>query len=157
MIGMGILVVAGLATALSKELIRARGRHVFNPSNFGLVFVLPFFGGLAGPGSSSVYNARRFHGVVAFYVTYVTWPSPRWPWLWRVDDRVFNASVLLFRLLRKTLLRPRMDHRQGRSFLGFATSCLSAIGRETVTRPHRPGCQLGSDSARWPRPTCCAL
>ena len=56
-IGLGIYVVAGLATALSKELIRARGRHVFNPSNLGLVSALLLFGGLAGRGLRRLQRA----------------------------------------------------------------------------------------------------
>ncbi|MGI8550479.1 MAG: hypothetical protein ACR2PL_06720 [Dehalococcoidia bacterium] len=43
--------VAALVTVLAKHLLRVQGRHVFNPSNFGLVVVLalPWAGGRVAP------------------------------------------------------------------------------------------------------------
>ena len=39
--GLWIYAAVGTVSLLSKYLIKFRGKHVFNPSNFGLVLVLP--------------------------------------------------------------------------------------------------------------------
>lgn len=80
--------LAGAVTALAKHAIRVRGRHVFNPSNFGLVvaLALPWTQGRVTPsqwGKSWMllflvlnlgffigYRVRRLHLVAAFVLSF---------------------------------------------------------------------------------------
>lgn len=77
-------VLAGVVTVLAKHFIRVRDRHVFNPSNFGLVvaLALPWAEGRVTPGQWGdswvmlflilnlgffiIYRVRRLHLVAAF-------------------------------------------------------------------------------------------
>src|SRR5438067_9572587 len=81
-------VIAGFAGIASKHVIRIGGRHIFNPSNFGLVLALLLFPYTAHPmvaewGSSwgmlfvllncaffIAYRVRRFHLAAAFLASY---------------------------------------------------------------------------------------
>jgi Na+-translocating ferredoxin:NAD+ oxidoreductase RnfD subunit len=86
-------VIAGFAGIASKHVIRIEGRHVFNPSNFGLVLALVLFPDTAHPmiaewGSSwgmlfvllncaffIAYRVRRFHLAVAFLASYAVFAA----------------------------------------------------------------------------------
>lgn len=88
-------VLAGAVTVLAKHFIRVRGRHVFNPSNFGLVvaLALPWAQGRVTPGQWGdswvmlflilnlgffiIYRVRRLHLVAAFAVSFAAFGLAR--------------------------------------------------------------------------------
>lgn len=81
---------AGFATALGKHFIRLQRRHIFNPSNFGLIvsLALPWTHARVAPdqwghswavvflvlnlGFFMVYKVRRFHLVVSFLTVFAS-------------------------------------------------------------------------------------
>ena len=94
----GLAVAAAVITIASKFLIRARGKHVFNPTNFGLVVMMlvsdqvwvspgqwgsaAFFGFLlAGLGGLVVHRAARSDVTWAFLVAYAGVLFGRAAWL----------------------------------------------------------------------------
>lgn len=87
--------LAGAVTVLAKYLVRVRGRHVFNPSNFGLVvtLALPWAQGRVTPGQWGdswvmlflvlnlgffiIYRVRRLHLVAAFVASFAAFGLAR--------------------------------------------------------------------------------
>lgn len=87
--------LAGAVTVLAKHFIRVRGRHVFNPSNFGLVvaLALPWAEGRVTPGQWGdswvmlflilnlgffiIYRVRRLHLVAAFVASFAAFGLAR--------------------------------------------------------------------------------
>ncbi len=95
---LGLAAAAAVATISSKFLIRARGKHVFNPTNFGLVAMMllsesvwvspgqwgsaAFFGFLlAGLGGLVVHRAARSDVTWAFLAAYAALLFGRAAWL----------------------------------------------------------------------------
>ncbi len=61
-----LVIIAAAAAIGSKHLIRIRGRHIFNPAIFGLLFVSVFFSApLAWWGSSNLWVVLIFGAVIA--------------------------------------------------------------------------------------------
>jgi Na+-translocating ferredoxin:NAD+ oxidoreductase RnfD subunit len=87
--------LAGVVTVLAKHFIRVRDKHVFNPSNFGLVvaLALPWAQGRVTPGQWGdswvmlflilnlgffiLYRIRRLHLVVAFVASFAAFGLAR--------------------------------------------------------------------------------
>lgn len=130
----GLPLAAALANA-SKFVIRVRGKHVFNPSNFGIVatllllpsvnFIPPaqwsyefYLAGLCLMlGSTIVYRVRRFDISWTFFLSYMALIGIRtlvkdqglMAWLYQ-----FNAGLVIFAFFMISDPKTIPDHRAGR-------------------------------------------
>ena len=160
--------IAVLAAALaigSKFLIRVRGKHVFNPTNFALVatilltrraWVSPgqwgnvaFFAFLiACVGGRVVQRASRSDVTFAFLVSYAALLFGRMAWLGQKPavplHQMENGAFLLFAFFMISDPRTTPDSRAGR----FAFGALVALGAAFVTfHLYRPNGLLWSLAA----------
>jgi Na+-translocating ferredoxin:NAD+ oxidoreductase RnfD subunit len=131
----GIFVVAGVVAILSKQVIQARGKHIFNPSDLGLVAVLLLFGHaatlspgqwgtawillffIANAGLFVIFSVRRFHVVLSLYLAYAAAEALRLALsgsFSSYEQAVVNASVLLFAFFMVTDPRTSPSTRSGR-------------------------------------------
>lgn len=109
--------IAVIAAVMSKFILRMRGKHLFNPANFGVLFALmllpgawisagqwgqdvAFAGWLVGMGSIVTRRARRADiswTFVAFYIgalaLRIVWLGQRWAVL---THQLSNGALLLF-------------------------------------------------------------
>jgi len=130
-----LVVIAALVTIGSKFLIRIRGKHVFNPTNFGLVVMLltttevwvspgqwgnvAFFGFLmACLGGLVVHRALRSDVAIGFAVAYVMLLVGRSLWLGEPLTiplhRVQSGALLLFTFFMISDPRTTPNTRVGR-------------------------------------------
>ncbi len=149
----GIFVVAGVVAILSKQVIQARGKHIFNPSDLGLVAVLLLFGHavtvspgqwgtafillffIANAGLFAIFSVRRFHVVLSLYLAYAAAEAVRLALsgaLSSYEQTVVNASVLLFAFFMVTDPRTSPSTRAGRilyaAWVGLLGVALQAAG-----------------------------
>ena len=131
----GLAVTAAVVTIAGKFLIRARGKHVFNPTNFGLVAMLLFADGvwvsagqwgsaaifgffLAGLGGLVVNRARRGDVTWAFLVAYSAMLCGRAVWLgdpWAIPlHQLQNGAFLIFAFFMISDPKTTPDTRPGR-------------------------------------------
>ncbi len=143
--------VAGVVTVLAKHLIQVRGRHVFNPSNFGLVvvLVLPWADGRVTPsqwgrswlivflilnlGFFLVYAVRRFHLVVAFVGSFIVFGLLRTVLdvssVASLSASVLSGSFLLFTFFMITDPKTSPATVRGRVVYGVAVAAVDALFR----------------------------
>jgi enediyne biosynthesis protein E5 len=141
--------VIAVVTIASKFLIRRRGKHIFNPTNFGLVFGLLLFDGVwissgqwgsttlalfffAGLGSLVIYRAERSDITYAFLFSYAALLCGRALWLgdpWQIPfHQLQSGAFLLFAFFMISDPRTTPESRSGR--LLFAA--LVAVGAYCV-------------------------
>lgn len=137
---LALAAVAALVTIASKFLLRVRGKHVFNPTNFGLavmmlatdrVWVSPgqwgsaaFFGFfLACAGFVVVTRARRADVTWAFLASYALVLFGRAAWLgdpWVIPlHQLQNGALLIFAFFMISDPKTTPDTRAGRIFFAF--------------------------------------
>ena len=146
----GLVVVCGAITIASKFLLRIRAKHIFNPTNFGIVVMLllteqvwvspgqwgsgAFFGFLmACAGGLVVNRAARSDVTFSFLLTYMGLVAARSVWLGEPVaiplHRFQSGALLLFAFFMISDPKTTPDSRIGRAL--FAV--LVAAGR--VVRP----------------------
>jgi Na+-transporting NADH:ubiquinone oxidoreductase subunit NqrB len=144
------IILAGTCAILSKAVLRFRGKHIFNPANFGLVAALLLTpdawispgqwgeGGwyallFLGAGGLVLQKVGRWDTTLGFLVTYAGLEALRNVWLgWSWDvwaHRLISGSLLLFALFMVTDPRTIPNARQGRLIWAGAIALLSFILR----------------------------
>lgn len=140
--------LAGIVTALAKHLIRVRGRHVFNPSNFGLVvaLALPWTLGRVTPGQWGrswvmlflilnlgffiIYKVRRLHLVAAFVASFAAFGLVRTVLgvssLYSLYAFMVSGSFLLFTFFMITDPRTSPETVRGRVVYAVAVAAVDA-------------------------------
>jgi Na+-transporting NADH:ubiquinone oxidoreductase subunit NqrB len=125
---------AGVLAIASKFVLRVRGKHVFNPTNFALVALLLTGGAWASPGQWGsvaffgflmacvgglvVHRAARSDVTIAFLVAYASLVVGRSVWLGEPMaiplHRLQNGALLLFAFFMISDPRTTPDRRAGR-------------------------------------------
>jgi Na+-transporting NADH:ubiquinone oxidoreductase subunit NqrB len=129
------MILAGIGAILSKFLLRYRGKHIFNPANFGIIAALcctsdawvspgqwgdeGWYGLLfLGMGGLVLQKVGRWDAPIAFLGSYASLEAIRNVWLgWTWDvwaHRLMSGSLLLFALFMLTDPRTIPDARWGR-------------------------------------------
>jgi Na+-translocating ferredoxin:NAD+ oxidoreductase RnfD subunit len=144
-------VLAGVATVLAKHVIRVRSRHVFNPSNFGLVVALavPWTEGRVTPGQWGkswvmlflilnlgffiIYKVRRLHLVAAFAASFAFFGLARSTLgvssVYSLYAFVVSGSFLLFTFFMITDPKTSPDSVRGRVVYAVAVAAVDAVLR----------------------------
>jgi len=142
----GTLVLAGAFAMLSKVWLRVKGKHIFNPGNFGIVaaltltqdawvspgqwgeegwYVLLFL----GAGGLVLGRVGRWDASAAFLATYASLEAVRNVWLgWTWDvwaHRLMSGSLLMFALFMITDPRTIPNARIGRLIWAGAIALLT--------------------------------
>jgi Na+-transporting NADH:ubiquinone oxidoreductase subunit NqrB len=142
----GTMEIAASLAILSKFLLRARGKHLFNPANFGIIaallltpdawvspgqwgtenwYALLFF----STGGLVLNRVGRWDTTVAFLGTYAGLEAARNLWLgWTWDvwvHRLMSGSLLLFALFMITDPRTIPNARSGRILWAIAIGFLT--------------------------------
>ncbi|MEZ4650257.1 MAG: DUF2330 domain-containing protein [Candidatus Eisenbacteria bacterium] len=149
----GSLWVAALASVLaigSKYVIRRRGKHVFNPANFGIAVVtlttsqawvspgqwgsVALLGfALAGLGGLVVYRAARSDVSYAFLGSYASFLLARAAWLgdpWQIPlHQLANGALLLFAFFMVSDPKTTPNARTGRLVHGALIAAVALIFR----------------------------
>ncbi len=150
------VILAGTLAILSKFLLRVRGKHLFNPANFGIIaallltrdawvspgqwgeegwYVLLFL----GTGGVVLRKVGRWDTTVAFLGAYAGLEAIRNVWLgWTWDvwaHRLMSGSLLLFALFMITDPRTIPNARVGRLLWAIAIALLTFILRNVFFIP----------------------
>lgn len=153
------MMIAGAASILSKFIFRYRGKHFFNPSNFGIIlvllltndawvspgqwgnevwFVLLFF----ATGGMVVQKVGRWETTGAFLGGYALLEFIRNQWLgWTPDvfvHKMMSGSLLLFSFFMITDPRAIPDRRIARMLWAFCVAILTYILRNHYFLPTAP-------------------
>lgn len=153
------MVIAGAASILSKFLFRYRGKHFFNPSNFGIIlvllltsdawvspgqwgnelwFVLLFF----ATGGMVVQKVGRWDTTGAFLGGYALLEFLRNQWLgWTPDvfvHKMMSGSLLLFSFFMITDPRAIPDRKIARIIWSLCVAILTYILRNRYFIPTAP-------------------
>jgi len=144
------LLIAGVLSILSKYVLRYRGKHFFNPSNFGIVLVLLLSGDswvtpgqwgeqvwfalfFAGAGMMVVRKVGRWDTTAIFLGCYALLEASRnfyLGWTWDVFvHRLTSGSLLLFAFFMITDPRAIPDHKRGRILFAFLVAALTFVLR----------------------------
>ena len=132
----GMLALAACLAIAGKFLLRLRGRHVFNPSNFGIVAMLALFGDRAwvSPaqwgsgawfaflllclGGMVIYRAERGDVTLAFLLAYAALVFGRGLWLGDPPaipaQQLCNGALLIFAFFMISDPKTTPDSRAGR-------------------------------------------
>ena len=150
------MAAAGSISILSKFVLRYRGKHFFNPSNFGIVMMLLlatdgwvtpgqwgeefwFVLFFTGAGFMVVRKVGRWETTAIFLVTYAILEAGRNLWLgWTWDvfaHRLMSGSILLFAFFMITDPRAIPDHFRGRVLFAAAVAALAFILRNYFFLP----------------------
>ncbi|HBE18772.1 MAG TPA: Na+-transporting NADH:ubiquinone oxidoreductase, subunit NqrB [Cyanobacteria bacterium UBA11149] len=150
------MIIAGALAILSKFIFQVRGKHFFNPSNFGIVaaiiltndaWVSPGQWGdeiwyallFAGAGGLVLKKVGRWDTTVAFLGSYAFLEAVRNIWLgWTWDvfaHRMMSGSLLLFALFMITDPRSIPNARIGRLFWAGAIAILTFVLRNYFFLP----------------------
>lgn len=143
--------VAGAITSLGKQVIQPGGRHVFNPSNFGLVvtLALPWAQGRLTPGQWGkswvllflllnlgffiAYKVRRFHLVATFVASVAIFGLIRsvlgTTSLATVSVTMLSGSFILFTFFMITDPQTSPGTVRGRVLYGVAVAATDAVLR----------------------------
>ena len=149
----GSLWIAALASVLaigSKYAIRHRGKHVFNPANFGIAVVtlttsqawvspgqwgsVALLGfALAGLGGLVVYRAARSDVSYAFLASYAGFLFARAAWLgdpWQIPvHQLSNGALLLFAFFMVSDPKTTPNARMGRLVHGVLIAAIALVFR----------------------------
>ncbi len=153
------MVIAGAVSILSKFLLRYRGKHFFNPSNFGIIlvlllttdawvspgqwgnevwFVLLFF----ATGGMVVQKVGRWETTGAFLGGYALLEFIRNQWLgWTPDvfvHKMMSGSLLLFSFFMITDPRAIPDRRIARIIWSLCVAILTYVLRNHYFLPTAP-------------------
>jgi Na+-transporting NADH:ubiquinone oxidoreductase subunit NqrB len=144
------MILAGALAILSKFLVRYRGKHIFNPANFGIIAALccttdawvspgqwgdeGWYGLLfLGMGGLVLQKVGRWDAPIAFLASYASLEAIRNVWLgWTWDvwaHRLMSGSLLLFALFMLTDPRTIPDARWGRVIWAGLLALLTFILR----------------------------
>ena len=142
------MLFAGALTISSKFLIRSSGKHVFNPTNFGIIALLILGVGWVSPGqwgsnfllsiflffaaATILFGVKRWDVALAFLVSlfileifrshlYLGWPMDF------VYHKFENGTLLLFTFFMITDPRTAPNHRKARILWAVALACVSFI------------------------------
>ncbi len=142
------MIIAGALAILSKFIFQVRGKHFFNPANFGIIaaivltndaWVSPGQWGdeiwyallFAGAGGLILKRVGRWDTTVAFLGSYAFLEAIRNIWLgWTWDvfaHRMMSGSLLLFALFMITDPRSIPNARIGRLFWATAIAILTFV------------------------------
>jgi Na+-transporting NADH:ubiquinone oxidoreductase subunit NqrB len=142
------MIIAGALAILSKFIFQVRGKHFFNPANFGIIatiiltndaWVSPGQWGdeiwyallFAGGGGLILKRVGRWDTTVAFLGSYAFLEAIRNIWLgWTWDvfaHRMMSGSLLLFALFMITDPRSIPNARIGRLFWATAIAILTFV------------------------------
>jgi len=142
--------IAGMLAILSKYVLRYKGKHFFNPSNFGIVLVLwlskdawvtpgqwgeeVWFAFLfVGAGLLVLRKVGRWDTTAVFLITYAILEASRnlyLGWTWDVfAHRFTSGSLLLFAFFMITDPRVIPDHVSGRIIFAFLVGVLTFVLR----------------------------
>lgn len=144
-------ILAGITTVLGKHFIRVHGRHIFNPSNLGLlvILVLPWAHAYITPGQWGtswgalllvvnlgfflIYRVRRLHLVAASFVGFVAFALIRCAlgvcMLNSIYATLISGSLLLFVFFMITDPQTSPGTTTGRVLFGVAVMALDALLR----------------------------
>lgn len=146
------MAIAGIASILSKFVFRSRGKHFFNPSNFGIIFVLLLTGDawvtpgqwgddlwlaflFIGTGAMIVGKVGRIDTTGAFLLAYGLLEAVRNVWLgWTWDvylHRMTSGALLLFAFFMITDPRVIANRRIARIVWSVAVAVLAFILRNS--------------------------
>ena len=153
------MIIAGAASILSKFLFRYRGKHFFNPSNFGIILVLLltsdawvspgqwgnevwlvllFF----ATGGMVVSKVGRWDTTGAFLGGYILLEFARNQWLgWTPDvfvHKMMSGSLLLFSFFMITDPRAIPDRRIARILWSLCVAVLTYVLRNHYFLPTAP-------------------
>ena len=138
--------IAGVLTISSKFLIRVNGKHVFNPTNFGIIILIVFGQGWISPGQWGsgeiialmitlgaaivLFGVNRWDVAITFILAIFILESFRnvayLGWGWDVVFHKFNSgTVLLFAFFMITDPRTSPNSRKGRILWGLMIAALS--------------------------------
>ena len=150
------MVFAGSVSILSKFAFRYRGKHFFNPSNFGIVAVLLFMQDgwvtpgqwgeeilfamfFIGAGLMIVRKVGRWDTTAVFLLCYAALEVSRNYWLgWTWDvfaHRLTSGSLLLFAFFMITDPRAIPDHVRGRVVFAALVAVISFVLRNYFFLP----------------------
>jgi hypothetical protein len=153
----GLAACAAAITIASKFIIRLNGKHVFNPSNFGLVAMLLVTGQvwvspgqwgsdvflaflLASAGGLVVTRASRADVTLAFLATYAVLVAGRSAWLGEPAaipmHRLQNSALVLFAFFMISDPRTTPDSRTGRIVFGTLVALGAAYVQFRLFRPN---------------------
>lgn len=140
------MLLAGVLTISSKFLIQFRGKHIFNPTNFGIIALIltgnawispgqwgsgELVGGLIVLGAIGVlFRVDRWDVALAFLLGLLVFEALRTVvylgWQWDVLFHKFNSgTILLFAFFMITDPRTAPDSRKGRILWGLMIAALS--------------------------------
>ena len=154
---LGLAAAAALVTIASKFLIRARGKHVFNPVNFGLVAMLLVSDAVwVSPGQWGspallaflvaclglvvVNRAARSDVTFAFLLAYSGLLAARALWLgdpWRIPlHQLTSGALLIFAFFMISDPKTTPDSRAGRFLFAAAVALAAAYVQFVLYRPN---------------------
>ncbi len=152
-----LAVVAAAITIASKFFLRARGKHVFNPTNFGLVAMLLFADGvwvsagqwgsaaivgfsLAGLGGLVVHRAERGDVTWAFLAAYSVLLFGRAAWLgdpWEIPlHQLQNGAFLIFAFFMISDPKTTPDTRPGRILYATLVAAVALLIQFGLYQPN---------------------
>lgn len=145
------MAIAGCLAILSKFLFRHKGKHFFNPANFGIIVALIvtsdawvspgqwgtdwwYFMLFLGTGGMILKKVGRWETSAAFLITYTSLEAIRNYWLgWNLDvlqHQLMSGSLLLFALFMLTDPRSIPNARISRLVWAIAIAFLTFILRD---------------------------
>ncbi len=153
------MIIAGVSSVLSKFVFRYRGKHFFNPSNFGIILVLLltsdawvspgqwgnevwFMVLFFATGGMVVSKVGRWDTTGAFFGGYALLEFARNQWLgWTPDvffHKMMSGSLLLFSFFMITDPRAIPDRRIARILWSLCVAVLTYILRNHYFIPTAP-------------------
>jgi Na+-transporting NADH:ubiquinone oxidoreductase subunit NqrB len=150
------MAIAGSLSILSKFLFRLRGKHFFNPSNFGIIAVIVLTSDawvspgqwgqdswyaflFLGAGAMVVRKVGRLETTGTFLLTYAAleaWRNSYLGWTWDVFlNRMTSGALLLFAFFMITDPRAIPDNRRARVLWAILVAVLSFILRNKFFMP----------------------
>jgi Na+-transporting NADH:ubiquinone oxidoreductase subunit NqrB len=150
------MLFAGSISVLSKFVFRFRGKHFFNPSNFGIVAVLLLMSDgwvtpgqwgeeilfamfFVGAGLMVVRKVGRWDTTAVFLLSYALLEASRNYWLgWTWDvfaHRLTSGSLLLFAFFMITDPRAIPDHARGRILFATFVAAVAFVLRNYFFLP----------------------
>lgn len=154
-----ILALASFVAVGSKFVLTFRGKHFFNPTNFGIVLLwllsssvwvspaqwgeeVTFFFWISIMGVTVVHSAWRYDISLAFIATFallltarVCYLGQAWPVLWHQFN---SGALILFTFFMISDPRSTPNHRWGRIVFAVAVAFLTYYIRFHLFRPEAP-------------------
>ncbi|MCC6953979.1 MAG: RnfABCDGE type electron transport complex subunit D [Deltaproteobacteria bacterium] len=152
-----VLLLASAVTIFSKFLIRANGKHIFNPTNFGIVVAIVITGEawvspgqwgsfalfallVSGLGLIVVTRAARSDVTLAFLLFYGAMLLGRGYWLndpWEIPlHQLSSGSLLIFAFFMISDPKTTPDSRPGRIAFAFSVAAVAYVFRFRFFEPN---------------------